>query len=212
MLASRYQGAVAAQAAEHPRRQVAATLSTPQAYTNNHTLEFNMAAVAAVFFLWWVRGKILDRAGEIERDMAENPDKWPFKEIVRCNIGNPQALGQAPPAFARAVLSQVVLPKSKGSKQVRERADAVGDAGVLAATLAAAAFCGEFGRDNEPAVLATANLLRAHGTRIRICEKNTGRRRYAFNAFQREFLPAPFRPPPSTIEDLASSLIHRDMS
>ena len=50
MLASRYQGAVAAQAAEHPRRQVAATLSTPQAYTNNHTLEFNMAAVAAVFF------------------------------------------------------------------------------------------------------------------------------------------------------------------
>ena len=30
-----------------------------------------------------VRGKILDRAGEIERDMAENPDKWPFKEIVR---------------------------------------------------------------------------------------------------------------------------------
>ena len=82
----------------------------------------------------------------------------------------------------------------------------------MAATLAAAAFCGEFGRDNEPAVLATANLLRAHGTRILICEKNTGRRRYAFNAFQREFLPAPFRPPPSTIEDLASSLIHRDMS
>ena len=38
----------------------------------------------------------------------------------------------------------------------------------MAATLAAAAFCGEFGRDNEPAVLATANLLRAHGTRIRI--------------------------------------------
>ena len=37
-----------------------------------------------------VRGKILDRAGEIERDMAENPDKWPFKEIVRCNIGNPR--------------------------------------------------------------------------------------------------------------------------
>jgi alanine transaminase len=71
-----------------------------------------------------VRGKILERAGEIERDMKENPDNWPFQEIVRCNIGNPQALGQAPPAFARAVLSQVVLPKSKGSRQVRERADA----------------------------------------------------------------------------------------
>ena len=77
MLASRYQGAVAALAAEHPRRQVAnlqsnlpsnlpsnssiepsehprrqvaATLSTPQAFTNDRTLEFNMATVAAVYF------------------------------------------------------------------------------------------------------------------------------------------------------------------
>ena len=78
----------------------------------------------------------------------------------------------------------------------------------MAATLAAAAFCGEFGRDNEPAVLATGDPC-APTARILICEKNTGRRRYAFNAFQREFLLAPFRPPPSTIEDLASPLIHR---
>ena len=102
---------------------------------------------------------------------------------------------------------------SAGASTSRSPCSANGkDRTGMAATLAAAAFCGEFGRDNEPQVLATANLLRAHGTRIRICEKNTGRRRYAFNAFQREFLPAPFRPPPSTIEDLASSLIHRDMS
>ena len=50
MLASRYQGSVAALAAEHPRRQVAETLSTRQVFTNNHTLEFNMAAVAAVYY------------------------------------------------------------------------------------------------------------------------------------------------------------------
>ena len=31
---------MAALAAEHPRRQVAATLSTAQAFTNDHTLEF----------------------------------------------------------------------------------------------------------------------------------------------------------------------------
>ena len=37
-------------AAEHPRRQVAATLSTKQAGTNDHTLEFNMATVAAVYY------------------------------------------------------------------------------------------------------------------------------------------------------------------
>ncbi|KAH8051125.1 alanine aminotransferase [Aureococcus anophagefferens] len=74
-----------------------------------------------------VRGFILDRAREIEADLAQESHDWPFDEIVRCNIGNPQALGQAPPKFAREVLSNVVLPKTPRwgvSKQVRERADA----------------------------------------------------------------------------------------
>ena len=59
-----------------------------------------------------VRGKILDRAGEIERDMAENPDKWPFKEIVRCNIGNPQALDKLL-LLSREQSLQVVGPKAR---------------------------------------------------------------------------------------------------
>ena len=74
-----------------------------------------------------VRGMILNRAMEIEADLAKPDNKWPFDEIVRCNIGNPQALGQAPPAFARAVLSNVILPKTPMfgvSRQVRARADA----------------------------------------------------------------------------------------
>ena len=74
-----------------------------------------------------MRGFILDRAREIEADLAKESHDWPFDEIVRCNIGNPQALGQAPPKFAREVLSNVVLPKTPRwgvSKQVRERADA----------------------------------------------------------------------------------------
>ena len=61
-------------------------------------------------------------------------------------------------------------------------------------------------------MLATANVLREHGVRLRVCEKNTGQRRYAFNVIQREFLPAPFRPPPSTILDLTNSFLKRDMS
>jgi len=73
-----------------------------------------------------VRGKILDRATEIQKDLDAGGE-WPFDKIVLCNIGNPQALGQSPPAFARAVLSNVVLPKTPRfgvSKQVRQRADA----------------------------------------------------------------------------------------
>lgn len=58
-----------------------------------------------------VRGAILDRAMEIEAELAADPTKWPFDRVVRCNIGNPQALGQTPPAFARRVLSLVLNPE-----------------------------------------------------------------------------------------------------
>mmetsp|Transcript_8480 Transcript_8480/g.10762 ORF Transcript_8480/g.10762 Transcript_8480/m.10762 type:complete len:455 (-) Transcript_8480:257-1621(-) len=40
--------------------------------------------------------------------MLKAQKKWPFQKIVRCNIGNPAALGQTPPEFAREVLSLVV--------------------------------------------------------------------------------------------------------
>ena len=59
-----------------------------------------------------VRGAILARAQEIEKELKEPSlaSKWPFTRVVRCNIGNPQALGQLPPAFARQVLSLVMNP------------------------------------------------------------------------------------------------------
>ena len=66
--------------------------------------------------------------------------------------------------------------------------------------------------DAEKLMLHRANTLREHGVRVRVCEKNTGRKKYAFNVIQREFLPFPYRPPMSTIEDLLSSTIHRDTS
>lgn len=84
---------------------------------------------------------------------------------------------------------------------------------------------------NDDAVLARANLLREFGVRLRLCEKNTGRRKvrsvlciacagltlyfqsqFAFNVIQRKFLPPPLRPPLSVIEDLVSSAINRDTS
>ena len=85
----------------------------------------------------------------------------------------------------------------------------------MAVTLAAAMFVGEAATspdDAEALMLDRANALREHGVRVRICEKNTGRKKYAFNVIQREFLPYPYRPPTATIEDLLSSTIHRDTS
>ncbi|KAK7254909.1 phosphatidylinositol-3,4-bisphosphate 4-phosphatase [Aureococcus anophagefferens] len=85
----------------------------------------------------------------------------------------------------------------------------------MAVTLAAAMFVGEAATapdDDEALMLDRANALREHGVRVRICEKNTGRKKYAFNVIQREFLPYPYRPPTATIEDLLSSTIHRDTS
>lgn len=65
---------------------------------------------------------------------------------------------------------------------------------------------------NDDSVLRRANLLREYGVRLRIAEKNTGRKKFAFNVFQRKFLPPPLRPPISVIEDLVSSAINRDTS
>lgn len=42
-----------------------------------------------------VRGLILQRATEIEEELkVDGQTKWPFDRVVKCNIGNPQALGQ----------------------------------------------------------------------------------------------------------------------
>uniref|UniRef100_A0A7S3K1L9 Uncharacterized protein n=1 Tax=Aureoumbra lagunensis TaxID=44058 RepID=A0A7S3K1L9_9STRA len=64
----------------------------------------------------------------------------------------------------------------------------------------------------EAALLATANILREFGVRLRVAEKNTGRLKYAFNVIQRKFLPGPLRPPLAVIEDLSSSILYRDTS
>jgi len=49
-----------------------------------------------------VRGEIVAKAAEIEKDLA-NGAVWPFKKLVYCNIGNPQSLGQKPITFNRQV-------------------------------------------------------------------------------------------------------------
>ncbi|KAL8458795.1 hypothetical protein ACS0TY_036339 [Phlomoides rotata] len=52
-----------------------------------------------------VRGEIVNLAQKLQEDLKVNPDSHPFDEILYCNIGNPQSLGQLPITFFREVLS-----------------------------------------------------------------------------------------------------------
>ncbi|GBG31915.1 Alanine aminotransferase 1 [Hondaea fermentalgiana] len=58
-----------------------------------------------------VRGPLLLRALEIEDDLRSGTGDYPFSRIVKCNIGNPQSLGQKPISFTRQVLSLVMNPE-----------------------------------------------------------------------------------------------------
>nr|XP_025876260.1 alanine aminotransferase 2 isoform X2 [Oryza sativa Japonica Group] len=50
-------------------------------------------------------GEIVRHARRLEKEIYENPGSLPFQEIIYCNLGNPQALGQRPINFFREVLS-----------------------------------------------------------------------------------------------------------
>ncbi|XP_059302978.1 alanine aminotransferase 2, mitochondrial-like isoform X2 [Lycium ferocissimum] len=64
-----------------------------------------------------VRGEIVNLAQKLQQDLKENPDSHPFDEILYCNIGNPQSLGQQPITFFREVLAlcdhPLILDKSE---------------------------------------------------------------------------------------------------
>ncbi|KAG8179041.1 hypothetical protein JTE90_016050 [Oedothorax gibbosus] len=56
-----------------------------------------------------VRGPLVIRAAEIERELKEGKEK-PFKEVIRANIGDCHAMGQKPITFIRQVLSLCTYP------------------------------------------------------------------------------------------------------
>lgn len=72
-----------------------------------------------------VRGEIVIRAYELQKQL-ENGASLPFSRLVYCNIGNPQALGQAPLTFHRQLLSLITNPGSdaKVPEDVQKRARA----------------------------------------------------------------------------------------
>lgn len=52
-----------------------------------------------------VRGAMVNRAVQIQAELAKGETKYPFKQIIECNVGNPQILGQTPITFCRQVLT-----------------------------------------------------------------------------------------------------------
>eukprot|EP00270_Netrium_digitus_P002663 TRINITY_DN13023_c0_g1_i5.p1 TRINITY_DN13023_c0_g1~~TRINITY_DN13023_c0_g1_i5.p1 ORF type:complete len:574 (-),score=127.74 TRINITY_DN13023_c0_g1_i5:199-1920(-) len=58
-----------------------------------------------------VRGDIVIRAQMLQKELFLRPGSLPFDEVVYCNIGNPQALGQKPITFFREVLALCDHPK-----------------------------------------------------------------------------------------------------
>ncbi|KAE8722907.1 Alanine aminotransferase 2 [Hibiscus syriacus] len=52
-----------------------------------------------------VRGEIVILAQKLQDEIKIKPEAHPFEEILYCNIGNPQSLGQQPITFFREVLA-----------------------------------------------------------------------------------------------------------
>jgi alanine transaminase len=77
-----------------------------------------------------VRGPIVARAGEIEKELKEGVKK-PFKNVIRANIGDCHACGQHSITFIRQVVALCTYPKLFESpdfpKDVKERAQRILD-------------------------------------------------------------------------------------
>lgn len=98
-----------------------------------------------------VRGEIVKLAGEIKAKLAKGK-KYPFEEVVMCNIGNPQALGQKPITFFRQVLALTEYPQmmeneaackmfpSDAIKRAREFLTAIGSTGAYTDSQGASIF------------------------------------------------------------------------
>jgi hypothetical protein len=69
-------------------------------------------------------------------------------------------------------------------------------------TLQQSRFMSQFCGQSEQRVIKDANTMRIYGTRLDIAEKNTGRRVFAINNIQVNFLPPRLRPPAEVLEKI----------
>lgn len=58
-----------------------------------------------------VRGELVIKAGQYQKMLADGDTSLPFDEVILCNIGNPQSVGQKPFTFYRQVLAGCMYPE-----------------------------------------------------------------------------------------------------
>jgi len=84
-----------------------------------------------------VRGMLVIASDELKNKIRDSPTNHglPFNEIIPCNIGNPQALGQKPLTFFRQVMSLLQYPELLNNPPEIYATDAVARAKHYAANI-----------------------------------------------------------------------------
>lgn len=80
---------------------------------NLNTINQNILQVKYAIF-----GLIPTKADEISRELKRTPEKYPFDEVLYCNIGNPQAVGQKPITWYRDILSLINAPHFLDNEEI----------------------------------------------------------------------------------------------
>ncbi|KAH7444325.1 hypothetical protein KP509_02G073800 [Ceratopteris richardii] len=66
-----------------------------------------------------VRGEIVAHAERLQQKLLQDPSSLPFDELIYCNIGNPQSLGQQPITFFREVAALCDHPGLLHKKEIQ---------------------------------------------------------------------------------------------
>ncbi|KAG2538295.1 hypothetical protein PVAP13_9NG411700 [Panicum virgatum] len=84
-----------------------------------------------------VRGEIVIHAQRLQQQLQTQPGSLPFDEILYCNIGNPQSLGQQPVTFFREVLALCDHPSLLEKEETKSlfSADAISRAKRILSTI-----------------------------------------------------------------------------
>uniref|UniRef100_A0A0E0M778 Alanine aminotransferase 1 n=1 Tax=Oryza punctata TaxID=4537 RepID=A0A0E0M778_ORYPU len=84
-----------------------------------------------------VRGEIVIHAQRLQQQLQTQPGSLPFDEILYCNIGNPQSLGQQPVTFFREVLALCDHPCLLEKEETKSlfSADAISRATTILASI-----------------------------------------------------------------------------
>uniref|UniRef100_A0A1A9VIH3 alanine transaminase n=1 Tax=Glossina austeni TaxID=7395 RepID=A0A1A9VIH3_GLOAU len=110
-------------------RKIGATKVNPSAVEDQPKfLQLNNINPNFVEMEYAVRGPLVVRAGEIEKELKHGANK-PFDYVIRANIGDCQAMGQKPNTFLRQLLNLTFCPelldRNEYPDDVKDRAEEI---------------------------------------------------------------------------------------